>query len=75
MKFLNARVIYSLLFYVLAIVLLFVSKPSVLFAANGDMKGYGVGEGKTVFSFGVFAIALAILTFYTFALLDVIFQK
>ena len=75
MKFLNARVIYSLLFYLLVIVLLFVSKPSSLFDANGDIKGYGIGEGKTVFSFGVFAIVLAILSFYIFALLDILFQK
>ncbi len=75
MKFLTGRVVYSLLFYLLAVILMMVARPSFLFAADGEIKPYGVGEGKTVFSIGVLVVVLAISTFYTFAVLDVVFGK
>ncbi len=73
MKLLNGRVIYSLLFFGLLMLLIFVSKPSHLFAPDGNVKPYGVGEGKTVISLGVLTVLSAICSFYVFALLDVIF--
>ncbi len=77
MKFMNGRIIYSLLFYVLSVSLLIVSKPSFMFSKSGEIKSFGVGgtEQRTVFSFGVFIIVLAIFSFYVFALLDIIFSK
>ena len=75
MRLLTGRVVYSLLFYLLAVVLLMVARPSFLFAADGEIKPYGVGEGKTVFSIGVLVVVLAIATFYTFAVLDVVFGR
>lgn len=75
MKFLTGRVVYSLLFYVLAVGLLVVARPTFLFTADGNIKPYGVGDGKTVFSLGVLVVSLALVTFYTFAVLDVIFGR
>jgi hypothetical protein len=76
MKFLNSRVVYSILFYLLAILLLIVSKPSIIFKDNGDIRPFGVGgdEDKTLFSFGVFAMILAIVSFYIFSVIDMIFS-
>jgi hypothetical protein len=79
MKFLNSRVLYSLLFYVMAIMLIIVAKPDLMFSSNGEIKSFGVGvkhngEPKTIFSFGVFVIVLAIVSFYVFALIDVVFK-
>lgn len=73
MKFVNGRVIYSLLFFGLLMVLLYVSKPKQMFSNDGSIKPYGVGEGKTVISLGVLTVLSAICSFYVFALLDVIF--
>jgi hypothetical protein len=73
MKFVNGRVIYSLLFFGLLMVLLYVSKPKQMFSSDGSIKPYGVGEGKTVISLGVLTVLSAICSFYVFALLDVIF--
>lgn len=73
MKLLNGRVIYSLLFFGLLMMLIFVAKPAQLFSAAGEVKPYGVGEGKTVISLGVLTVVSAICSFYIFALLDVIF--
>lgn len=79
MKFINSRVIYSLLFYIMAVLLVIVARPDVMFAPNGDIKTFGVGlekdgSAKTIFSFGVFAIVLAIVSFYMFAVIDIIFK-
>lgn len=79
MKFLTGRVIYSLLFYTLAILLIIVSKPHMIFERSGSIMPFGVGltdEGKekTIFSLGVFVIVLAIVSFYLFAVLDVVFS-
>jgi hypothetical protein len=74
-SFLNARIIYSVLFYVLLIVLIIIAKPSVMFESNGSIKRFGIGEEKTMFSLGVFTVVLAILSFYIFCLIDLIFAK
>jgi hypothetical protein len=73
MGLLNPRVIYSLMFYVLIMTLLMVSKPDIMFMKDGTIKPFGVGTQKTVFSFGVFTIVVAIASFYTFTLIDIIF--
>lgn len=73
MKLLNGRVIYSLLFFGLLMMLIYVAKPSQLFSPDGNAKPYGIGEDKTVISLGVLTVVSAICSFYIFALLDVIF--
>lgn len=72
----NTRIIYSILFYILFIILIVLAQPSIMFEKNGEIKGFGVGDEKrTIFSFGVFTIVIAIISFYIFALIDVIFKK
>lgn len=73
--FMNTRVIYSVLFYVLLIVLMIVSKPSVMFEENGNIKPFGIGDEKTMFSLGVFTVVLAIISFYLFCLIDLVFSR
>ncbi len=73
MKLLNGRVIYSLLFFGLLMMLIYVSKPPQLFSQDGTIKPYGIGEERTVISLGVLTVLSAICSFYIFALLDVIF--
>lgn len=71
----KSRVMYSVLFFVLLILLLFISKPSVMFDEHGNFKPFGIGSEKTLFSFGVFTVVLAIVSFYVFTLLDIIFKN
>jgi hypothetical protein len=75
MKYLSSRVIYSVLFYVLLIILIILAKPSIMFNSNGDIKLFGVGEEKTMFSLGVASIVLALVSFYIFCLIDLIFAQ
>jgi hypothetical protein len=73
MKF-NARLLYAIVFFVLLIALIFTTKPSLIFNPDGSLKPYGIGEDKTMFSFGVFTVVLAILSFYFFCVIDLIFK-
>jgi hypothetical protein len=75
MAFVNSRIVYAVLFYVLLIILLVLSKPSIMFEKDGSIKPFGVGQEKTMFSIGVFSIVLAILSYYIFCLVDMIFAK
>lgn len=73
MKFLSQRVVYSTLFYILVIIMIILSKPSMLFDSDGEVKQFGIGEGKTIFSLGVVVVAFSIVSFYIFAIIDIIF--
>lgn len=71
----NSRIIYSVIFYVLLMILISIARPSVMFEKNGQLKSFGVGYDKTMFSFGVFAVVLAIISFYIFCIIDLVFIK
>lgn len=75
MQYINTRIIYAILFYILLIVLIIISRPSIMFESNGDIKRFGIGDDKTMFSFGVFTVVLSILSFYIFCMIDLIFGK
>lgn len=75
MNCLNSRIVYSIIFYILLMVLITISKPSVMFEKNGSLKMFGVGYDKTMFSFGVFSVVLAIMSFYVFCIIDLVFAK
>lgn len=71
---LSSRVVYSVLFYILLIVLIILAKPSIMFK-NKELKPFGVGEDKTMFSLGVASVVLAIVSFYVFCIIDLVFSK
>jgi hypothetical protein len=75
MAFVNSRIVYATLFYVLLVILIVLAKPSIIFEKDGSIKPFGVGEDKTMFSLGVFSIVLAIVSYYIFCLVDMIFAK
>lgn len=69
------RVLYATLFFVLLMLLILVAKPSVMFDTRGDLRPFGVGDEKTPFALGVVVVALSVLSFYVFCIIDVIFGK
>lgn len=71
---LNTRLIYATAFFVLLISLIATVKPNLLFERDGRVKPFGIGDDKTMFSFGVITVVLAILSFYFFCVIDVIFK-
>ena len=70
-----ARVAYSILFYVLSMALVIISKPSFMFDKDtGRPIPFGIGDDKTLYSLGVVTVALAIIAFYFFAVIDMVFS-
>jgi hypothetical protein len=53
--------------------LIMVSKPSLLYDDDGEMRRFGVEKHETIFHVGVINVVIAILSFYVFAIIDFIF--
>lgn len=75
MNCISSRIVYSILFYVLTMILIIISKPRLIFEIDGSIKQFGVGYDKTMFSLGVFSVVLAILSFYIFCIIDLVFSR
>lgn len=76
MRLLNHRTIYSSLFYVLAVTLLMIAKPAFMFDGTGNVKQFGVGSSrKTIFSLGAANGVIALVSFYIFTIIDVVFAS
>lgn len=71
----SSRVIYSVLFYLLLMILIYVSKPSILFDEKGNIRFFGIGDDKTMFSLGVLTVVIAVVSFYIFCIIDLVFYK
>lgn len=71
---LNTRLIYAIAFFILLISLISTMKPLLLFNHLGHVRSFGIGDDKTMFSFGVVTAVVAILSFYFFCVIDVIFK-
>ena len=67
------RVVYSTLFYTASMALIILLKPMLLFDETGELRSFGFGTNKTLFSLGAITVALAVMSFYVFALIDLIF--
>lgn len=74
MRLLNHRTTYSILFYILSVILVMLAKPPIMFDAYGNIKQFGVGtDNHTIISLGVVNGVIAIFSFYVFTIVDVIF--
>ena len=71
------RVIYSVLFFVLIMSLVIISKPSLLFDSDHTLRPFGVGmtngERPTLFPLGVVTAITAVASMFIFTLIDVLY--
>ena len=75
MQYLNSRISYSITLYVLIMILVFTMKPKFIFNDDGSIKSYGVNnDEKTIYSLGVISISAAIVAFYFFCIVDIVFK-
>lgn len=70
----NGRIIYSVLFFSLLMILIYITKPRIMFKKNDRIKNFGLSKSETIFSLGVFTTISSILSFYFFCLIDMIFS-
>jgi|TARA_B110000259_G_C13728720_1_gene287601 hypothetical protein len=74
MNYLSSRIFYAIFLYILILTLVFLKKPKMLFDDNGEIKQFGVHAGQTIYSIGVLSGVLAIVSFYIFCIIDMIFE-
>lgn len=68
------RIVYSVIFFVLLMTLVYITKPTLLFKKDESIRDFGLNKKETVFSLGVFTALSAILSFYFFCMIDLIFS-
>lgn len=74
MKYLQSRIFYAIFLYTLIMTLLFIKKPVLLFHPNGEIKPFGIHQNESIYSIGVMSVVLAIICFYVFCIIDIIFK-
>lgn len=72
--FINKRLIMSISFFVLSMLLIITSKPSFLFNSDGSIKEFGLDTNQTIYSLGVFVVTLCIIVFYIFSMIDLMYN-
>ena len=68
------RVLYSSLFFIIVMLIVVTSKPSPIYDDRGTVIPFGVGPGKTLLSLGTATVLVAVLSFFLFTSLDVLFN-
>lgn len=68
-----SRVVYSSLFFVLIMALVLIAKPPWIFTSDGVAKPFGVGGQRTIVPLGVVTVLTAVLSMYTFTLIDTVY--
>ena len=74
MKYLSGRIFYAIFLYILILTLIFLKKPKMFFEDDGEIKQFGLKKEQTIYSVGVFSIVLAIICFYIFCVIDMVFE-
>lgn len=70
----NRRLLFSIIVLILCMLLIHINKPSFIFDKDGSIKEFGTGEHKSVYSLGVVASIISITSFYTFSLIDLMYN-
>lgn len=71
----KSRVSYSIIVFIMSMILIFITKPKLAFEKDGTLKSFGIAKkSDTVYSVGVLSITLAIIIFYFFCMIDLIFD-
>ncbi len=72
--FFNKRLIMSISFFVLSMLLIITTKPSFLFNSDDSIKEFGLDTNQTIYSLGVFVVTLCIIIFYIFSMIDLMYN-
>lgn len=71
----TSRTMYSVIVFIMSMILIFITKPKLAFDKNGNLKKFGINDkSSTVYSVGVLSVVLAVLIFYLFCIIDLIFE-
>jgi hypothetical protein len=71
----NRRIMYSAMFFTLAMLIVLISRPIPVFDEHGAPQRFGLGPHKTPFALGVVTVLIAVISFYVFMLIDILFGE
>ena len=60
----NNRVKYTLLIYLVVVMIIIITRPKFMFKKNGEFKAFGIGKNKTVFPFWLIIFVSIIIAYY-----------
>jgi hypothetical protein len=66
----NKRIVLSVITLILIMIIITISKPNMIFSNDGNIKSFGCGKNKTIYSLGVITLFISICSFYMFTLID-----
>jgi len=72
--FINKRLIMSISFFLLSMLLIIISRPPFMFNTDGSIKEFGLDTNQTIYSLGVFVVTLCIIIFYIFSMIDLMYN-
>lgn len=72
MHYPQPRVIYCIIFFLLSMCLILAARPQFMFNEDGSTKPFGVGQGETILSVGSVSVAIAVISMYTFSMIDML---
>jgi hypothetical protein len=72
--FTNKRLVLSVMFFCLVMLLTMTTKPSFVFNSDGSIKEFGLDENQTIYSLGVLVVTLCIIIFYIFSMIDLMYS-
>ena len=74
MKYGKSRFVYAILFYLLTVALIYVSRPVALFDNDNSIRRQGMRLGETLFPLSTVCIVVAICSYMIFCLIDLVFD-
>ena len=60
----NNRVKYTLLIYLVVVMIIIIIRPKFMFKKNGEFKPFGIGKNKTIFPFWLIIFVSIIIAYY-----------
>lgn len=67
-----ARAVYSALFFVLFMALVYVARPAFMFDDKNRPRPFGVEPGSTLFPLGVVTVVAAVASMFLFSIIDMV---
>ena len=75
MKYGKSRFVYAVLFYLLVVALIYVSRPPALFMDDGRrIRRQGMLPQETLFPLSTVCLAVAVASYTLFTVIDVVFD-
>lgn len=74
MKYGKSRFVYAVLFYILVVALIYVSRPESLFADRNHIRRQGLLPGETLFPLSTVCLVAAIASYVVFTIIDMVFD-